>query len=335
MARVSSFTAQPGPRRFWSILLLAGMITTLSLPACGQTISQLLNQSVQAIQNVNYMGTFMYSSGTEIETMRIVHQTDVSGFKERIHSLSGDESEIIRTEKGVWCYFPDRKEGFFKFRDNQQFYRMPIIREASILQLSKYYAITKNGRERVAGRWTHRLNFRPKDTFRFGLDVWVDEESGLILRSDLINQGGDILDQYMFVDIAIGEQIPPATLVPANLGIDYVWNFSTARNTSSPDTSFPLAVRMIPDGFKKIKHVRSRSVEGEKEQMVFSDDLTTVSLFMQKLSGNETDGIFTGISRLGSVNAYGRVVDGYQVTVLGEVPEKTVRAIGNSVKMRH
>ncbi len=321
-----------GARRISMGLLLAGLPLVFSAPLYGQTISQLLKQSAQAAETVSYQGTFVYSQGRETETMRIFHRRESGGFRERIFSLNGDQSEIVRNGKGVWCYFPQRKEGFFKFRDEET-YRMPKMGFVSIPELIKYYSITLDRRERIANRWTKRLNFRPKDSFRYGLSLWIDEETGLMLRSDLYDQNSEVIDRYMFVDIAMNADIPDANLMPSVAGVDYVWNFSTGSQLLSAYESTPLTVKMIPDGFKKVRHYRSHHVDGIKEQLVFSDELATVSVFMQTLQSDDVEGLFAGASRLGSVNAYGRVIDGYQITVLGEVPVKTVRAIADSVEV--
>ena len=266
--------------------------------------------------------------------MRVYRLISSSGFQERIQSLNGDSSEIVRNSKGVWCYFPDRKEGFFKFRDDQLF-RMPRIDAALVPELQKYYLITMVGRERIANRWTNQLKFMPKDSYRYGVNLWIDVESGLLLRSDLFNKDQEVIDWYAFVDIALNEEVHHSDLLPTEPGTDYLWNFSSEGEIMVSDASTPLIVTMLPDGFKKIKHVRTQSEEEEKEQIVFTDDLATVSLFMQKLNQDKLDGYFTGSSHLGAVNAYGRVIGGYQVTVVGEVPFDTVRAIGESIEIRN
>ncbi len=296
----------------------------------GLTVSQLLDKSSRAVESVSYKGTFMYSRGNETKTMRVIHRTGLDGFKERIQSLDGDESEIVRSEKGVWCYFPNRKEGYFKFQDDGSF-RMPNLNAASVDKLNRYYWFMKEGSERIANRMTHRLVIEPKDSFRYGMRLWIDEESGLLLRSDLLDKDMGIIDSYMFVEIAINRPILESELQPADLGKDYVWNFSTANSSPLQDTSASMLVGVVPDGFMKIKHVRGQFDDREKEQIVFSDELATVSLFMQKLMQDQDDGLFIGSSTLGSVNAYGRVINGYQITVVGEVPAQTVRTIGDSV----
>ena len=319
-------------KRSWRLpcIVTAAVLIMAANSAYGVTIPELLDKSAQAVKTVSYKGTFMYSQGNETKTMRVFHRAGETGFKERIQSLTGGESEIVRSDKGVWCYFPDKKEGFFKFQDSSV-YRIPQISAESINSLRRYYTIMLDGRERIANRMTHRLVFEPKDTFRYGLKLWIDEQSGLLLRSDLLTKDMEVIDSYMFVEISITQQIADAELAPAESGKDYVWNFNAANSAMSANESAPLKVQSVPDGFRKIKHVRGQFDQAEKEQMVFSDELATVSLFMQKLMQDQTDGLFVGASQLGSVNAYGRIIDGYQVTVVGEVPAATVRAIGDSV----
>ena len=319
--------------RVLPVLLLAVSVLLPASFAHGFTVEQLLDKSAHAAQSASYKGTFMYSRGQDTETMRVYHRISSNGFKERIQSLNGDASEIVRSEKGVWCYFPELKEGFFKFKDDSV-YRIPKINTASLEKLTRYYSITIDGSERIANRMTHRLVFQPKDSFRYGLKLWIDEESGLLLRSDLLNQQMEAIDSYMFVEITINQAITDAELTPQDAGTDYVWHFSTPNSSVSASQSAPLWVKVVPDGFRKIKHVRGQFNEVEKEQMVYSDELATVSLFLQKLMQDQTDGLFVGASQLGSVNAYGRVIKGYQVTVVGEVPASTVRTIGDSIEAR-
>lgn len=322
------------PRYFaTSILMLVVLVLVPFDSSVAQTIQDLLEKSARAGESVNYKGTFTYSRGSETETMRIFRRNEENGFRERLLSLNGDASEIVRNQNGAWCYFPETKEGFFKFRDDGT-YRMPTFTSTSIDRLERHYSILIGGRERVSNRWTHKVEFEPKDSFRYGMKLWIDEETGLLLRSDLLNEYMEVIDSYMFVEIAMNEQITDADLVPVYSGQDYVWNFQAASKMHLPDDSASIWMASVPDGFRKIKHVRGEFNEIEKEQIVFSDELATVSLFVQKLMHDNEGGYFVGDSKLGSVNAYGRVIGGYQVTVVGEVPTETVRVIGNSVRER-
>lgn len=62
--------------------------------------------------------------------------------------------------------------------------------------------------------------------------------------------------------------------------------------------------------------------------MVYSDGLASVSVFIEKNRGGQNH--LQGASSMGSVNAYGDSLGDYFVTVVGEVPANTVRAMAQS-----
>lgn len=62
--------------------------------------------------------------------------------------------------------------------------------------------------------------------------------------------------------------------------------------------------------------------------MVYSDGLASVSVFIEKYQAAANH--LQGASSMGAVNAYGNAVDAYFVTVVGEVPAKTVQAMAQS-----
>jgi len=57
-----------------------------------------------------------------------------------------------------------------------------------------------------------------------------------------------------------------------------------------------------------------------------------VSVYVEKVMANET--VFSGLSNMGAMNAYGAVLGDYQVTVVGEVPAATVQSVARSVARR-
>jgi sigma-E factor negative regulatory protein RseB len=87
----------------------------------------------------------------------------------------------------------------------------------------------------------------------------------------------------------------------------------------------------MPRGFSQRDHEIQALAEGHMpvEHMVYSDGLAMVSVFIEKIE-NESDES-RGISRKGGVNAYATFANGYQVTAVGEVPQKTVQLMATSV----
>ncbi len=68
------------------------------------------------------------------------------------------------------------------------------------------------------------------------------------------------------------------------------------------------------------------------QHSVYTDGLASVSIFVEPASSDAMP--LRGLSRMGAVHAFGREVDGHQVTVVGEVPAATVKHIAHGVRRR-
>jgi len=68
------------------------------------------------------------------------------------------------------------------------------------------------------------------------------------------------------------------------------------------------------------------------EHWVYSDCLASVSVYIEK-SLKDHD-VYSGVTHRGALNAFGTMVSGYYVTVVGEVPRQTVELIGKSVRIK-
>jgi sigma-E factor negative regulatory protein RseB len=76
--------------------------------------------------------------------------------------------------------------------------------------------------------------------------------------------------------------------------------------------------------------------------LVYSDGLATVSVFVEQSSSDsgvaaapdsQAQAPMQGLARVGSGYAFSTVVQGHQVTAIGEVPAQTVEFIAHSVKI--
>lgn len=304
-------------------------------------VDEVLTQMSKSFHSVSYQGTFIYSDGNAHKSIEVVRRVKGADFHEKLTTLTGDRAEIIRTNQGVWCYFPERNAGHYKPTIKEAFSFSRIV-ASDIAELRKLYKIKLSGQERVAGRWANRVRFSPKDDYRYGVQIWVDDLTGVILRIDMMNLNGKTVDSFAFINLKVESDdqsnLELASMSqPVEFGKNYTWKFSVPYTMQISDSESMWDVRMVPDGFKKLNHFRSEVGGMEREQIIFSDLVSSVSLVIQSLNENdpELNKSFVGGSQLGSVNAYGRLIDNYQITVVGEVPPKTVRVIGESVRKKY
>jgi sigma-E factor negative regulatory protein RseB len=68
------------------------------------------------------------------------------------------------------------------------------------------------------------------------------------------------------------------------------------------------------------------------DYLVVSDGLASVSVYIERIAVDNEN--FMGESRMGAVNIYSSLLDDHHVTVVGEVPQKTVQMIAESISVQ-
>jgi sigma-E factor negative regulatory protein RseB len=314
----------------WLVVVL---LTTAGQVCAQESARQWLDEMSSALQTLDYDGTFVYLHDNKLETMRIVHQQTEGGEKERLVSLTGSPREVLRDDRAVTCIMADSKSVMIgKRRSHQPFPVVPKDLDA----LSDYYHLEDAGEDRMTGYMTRVIKIKPRDALRYGYRFWIDKETRMPLKFDLTGVDGKAIEQVMFTSLGVGDRIPAAALKPSLTGDGYTWyrqessDRKTVKNTDAPGWT----VERLPAGFRMVsfQHKRMRQDSVSAEHMVFSDGLATVSVYVEKLAEGKTP--VTGPSNMGAMNAYRAEVDGYQVTVIGEVPRATVQMIARSVS-RH
>ncbi len=311
--------------------LLPALLAVAGQAFAGDSARQWLDGMSNALQLLNYDGTFVYLHDGKLETMRIVHQASEQGEQERLVSLTGSPREVLRDDKVVTCIMADSKSVMVgKSRPRSPF---PTVPE-DLDSLSRYYQLQDVGEDRIAGHMTRVVTITPKDHFRYGYRFWIDSANYMLLKSDLTGVDGEAIEQVMFTDLNVSERLSTLALQPTLTGEGYSWTRQGADGRDSavnPGTPGWI-VESLPAGFVLTDFQRKRMRKGgaSVEHLVFSDGLATLSVYVEKLMSDDKS--FLGLSTMGALNAFGAVVDGHQVTVVGEVPPATVQMVARSVQ---
>ncbi|HYM48512.1 MAG TPA: MucB/RseB C-terminal domain-containing protein [Burkholderiaceae bacterium] len=334
-------------RRVAAALVVAtGALMNIDAPAQesrARTDVQWIQSMRQAAQKVNYAGTIIYQAGGEMRSSRITHLFDGTESHERIQTLDGKPREYIRRRSGasdqVQCLIPESRRIVIEKRSVEESF--PGLSSASPEEILERYTLTVGGVERVAGIECQLLTLEPKDNARYGYRLWVDRASGLLLKAQTLNERREVIEQIAFSDVRIGEKIDRAKLRPS-------WStegWSVERSDyHKADLSQHGWLVPTPTGFRKTREVARRIAGSDAMQAVFSDGLATVSVFIQPHSALAASGAPAAANSQmptadalqihGPTSAYSRRVGDSLVTVVGEVPPSTVRAVAGSVEFR-
>lgn len=291
-----------------------------------------LTRMADATQTLNYDGTFVYRNGDRIESMRIIHRASPGEERERMFSLTGAAREVLRDKNKVTCILPDSQSVVVvKSRPRSL---APHVFDPQD-GFTQFYRLSAHPGERVVGRETTRVSVEPIDEYRYGYRLWLDQLTGLLLKSELVSGQGSALEQIVYTNIRLPAHIPDELLMPDISGDRYTW-YTDDRPLTRTDTGagHRWVVTWVPEGFTMSDRAYDPTSVSRNpvQHLVYSDGLASMSVFIERL--DDAKERLEGLSGMGAINAYGSVIGDYQVTVVGEVPELTVEKVGQSVRRR-
>jgi len=320
----------------WLVLALA-----LTGVASADEPAKWLERMNHALTTLNYDGTFAHLEGGKVEMLRIIHRVADGTVSERLVSLDGSGREFIRTGASLACYLPDKRVVLVE-RTPAKISLLggfPAIND----QTARFYDIKEVARMRFNRRSTHLITVMPRDQYRYGYRLWIDDATAMPMKTQLCDANGNVIEQVVFANLKIRSHIPDSAFRPGLSTAGFQW----LSNDSAPpkDTATHSAEHVtpsatvwnadrLPPGF----HMTVRAAQtmpgstGPVDHLVFTDGLASVSVFVETHVEATAGQTVTESARVGSSYAFSTVVDGHKVTAVGEVPPQTVRFIADSVK---
>jgi sigma-E factor negative regulatory protein RseB len=291
---------------------------------------QWLERMTRALAEENYDGRFFHLTESRSETMRIIHRVDKGKVSERLVSLDGSGREIIRNDEEVVCYLPDKRTVLVEKRSgtNSLLAALPNYNES----LEQHYSIEKVGKvAKTLGRKTQMIVVQPRDQYRYGYKLWLDQETAMPLKSQLSDRNGRVIEQILFAELNLRDRIPVSELKPGVSAEGFRWLRQDPEPARVAGAAVGWTVIRLPAGFR-LTTWRIQAIAGSSapvRHLVFSDGLASVSVFIEPRAPQATP--MHGLARVGAAFAYSRDLEGHQVTAVGEVPAATVEAIAASV----
>lgn len=285
-----------------------------------------LNRMAAAVQSTSYKGTVVRMRDGNIESLKVIHTIEDGIVREKVVAQEGNGLEIIRYGNEVHCILPDRKSVLIEDWDDQStlFSTLP---KSKVRFGSEYDALLVR-EDRIAGRQSMLLAIRPHDSFRYGHRIWLDTETGFPLKTQLIDESGDAIEQVKFVDIELNREIQASALTSSYSTENFTWfRQPSGHVVKAADTDW--ACSELPAGFTAVSTHEDELPDGDTvTHIMFSDGLADVSVFIAPLSGELAE----GASTIGGSNAYSATIDDHEVTAIGEVPAATVRQIATTMR---
>jgi len=296
-------------------------------PVLADTGEEWLERMGDALSNTSYLGEFITESSGRSERLSIVHRVRDGIVSERLVSLSGSGRELVRENDEVIVYLPDQKLAIIERRVGRSDLMGSLPQFTG--EMSSWYKVDYVGRETTIFGPTAVVAVRPLDGYRFGYRLWIDLDSHMPVRSDLSDAAGRVVERLQFTKLAFDRDIPDSAFEPSLDRARLRWVRQTPQ---SGDAAPAWRAAKVPPGFR-LSVSGMQAVAGNSEpvsHLVYSDGLASVSVFIHAPTPGRTP--MQGTGRSGVASAFSTVVDGHQVTVVGEVPPRTLKFIAKGLR---
>ncbi len=310
------------PRRIWALL---GLLWVAPVLADTPLPQHLLAEMASAQHDRNYSGRLVYVRGTELSTLELLHAHFDNQEYERLTHLDGKLAEMIRYAGQLVCVHPDKTITRLGARAGVG----PFVLQTQLVRdIPKQYEVVVAGPGRVAGRDAWQLDVIPADGFRYGYRLWVDQESRLMLRSEMIDAQGVALERLEFIELDLNPGLTKAQFeIPSSVSEQAL---EAVDADSHPHGRLQLDVSWMPDGFVATAG-DLRMASGDQSPVkafAFSDGLAAFTLFVERLTEQTEVG---ALSARGPTLAMSRSLSGEQgdwlITLVGEVPAQTAERV--------
>ncbi len=304
----------------FAVLLLG---SGLALPAFAAEAQDWLRRLAEAERSQSFQGTFVYERSGSFSTHGIWHRAEEGGgVRERLLQLDGPAQEVVRVDGRAQCVSGTLAD---EIADNQAW----PARELNAKQLLEWYDLRIAGKSRVAGRPAVVLALVPRDQHRYAVELHLDQESGLPLKSLLLNDKGQLLERFQFTRLEIASAPTDEALQPSG----------NCRPVPAPESKTAAAEAWrsdwLPPGFTLSAAAERRSPVSDEPVawLVYGDGLARFSVFLEPLHGALAGDARTQLGPTAAVSRRLATVDGdVMVTVIGEIPLGTAERVALSMR---
>lgn len=308
-----------------SIALSLGLAT---LPAFAESGQEWLARMGAALNNSSYVGEFVCESAERTERLAITHRVRDGVVSERLVSLAGAGRELVRENDEVVAYLPDQKLAIIERRSGRSDLMGALPQFEG--RMSSWYRVDSVGHETLEDFGPAAVvTVRPLDGYRFGYRLWIDLDTHMPVRSDLSDGSGRVIERLRFTRLHMDDDIPDSAFEPAVDRRKLRW---VRQSPQSDDIAPAWRATQVPPGFR-LSMSGMQSVAGSGgpvNHLVYSDGLASVSVFVQQPAAGKAPA--QGTTRSGVASAFTTVVEGHQVTAVGEVPPRTLKFIATSIR---
>lgn len=313
-----------------SIKLILGSIFTLflcSVSAMSNAASSAepwLQKLSSATQTLNYQIGFVVLTRTKAARPYQWRHAKIGDTEmEHLDLLNGPGSEALRVGDVISYFEPNISAYSLHGTSINGPLPFALLREPDTLLDAYDFVLV--GTSRILGLPAQQIRIVSKDRSRYNYNLWVDQQSGLMLKLDMVDLQGKVLEQIQVTSFTVlaspdeffsridSDNLPPVIAGRFKTWVEHQW-----------------IPKWLPAGMEIVnKDIHPLPVTQQlTDYMMLSDGLVDVSVYLQRIEDKKTD----RIALVSDTSSFLSVqFDSLAITVVGKIPMKTADAIASSI----
>lgn len=238
--------------------------------------------------------------------------------------LEGAPKEIILHNKTVSYFQPESVS--FSFSASRILEAFPDVIYNDFNKLSKYYDFVLLGKARTANQDCQLIRIIPKDKDRYNYVLWIDDESHLPLRIDLLDFNSKIIKQMKVLDIDF--DFDKAAFKKDIEQRNYPIFFPIDKEDNDLNS---WSVNWLPAGFKESASYNINYDKSTIDTRLFSDGIFSFSVNVSAPSSSEKTAT---VLTQGARTVYSANINNMNVVIIGNIPLETIERVAHSIKSK-
>ncbi|MFT2092983.1 MucB/RseB C-terminal domain-containing protein [Paraglaciecola sp. 2405UD69-4] len=298
---------------------------TASQPS--ETAESWLAKMSHAMKSLNYsISLVLLKPGLDAQPYLWLHGVEESGVEvEQLNLLNGPGREVVRIGNKVSYFEPNVPPYSLSSTIINGPFPNDFLRNPE--KLKDAYDFFMIGRSRIAGRAAQQIRVLSKDRTRYGLNLWLDQNTGLLLKLNMFSLDSQLLEQIQVTGLNV-------TTSPdeffSKIEDSMLPEIVTYQSKKLRDSAWE--INYLPVGMKVVKRDLHRlSGTGKTvEYIMLSDGLVDVSIYLQDFGNGQPIQNLVGTVQSDTLLTiqHGQL----NITVIGKIPAETANRIANSIK---
>ena len=282
----------------------------------------MLQQMEKASTSLNYELAYINVSRRGIESLRYRHAIVNGQTYAQLLQMDGPRREVIQRGNDI-SYF-DAGLQPFTLPGEHILDGLPSVLYADFNRLQNFYDFIPAGRSRVADQLCNVLRVVSRDASRFSYVIWLDADTSLPLRADLLDQDGEPIEQFQVISFAVDQGVSHMMEGLKNANLPPVLSLPAGDKST-----FSWKAGWVPAGMQLISQTRRQlpNVNKAFETRLYSDGLFSFTINVTNADKNSINQTY----RTGRRTVQIEVRNNKEISVVGELPAATAKQIADNV----